>query len=218
MRPQPTEDVPPSLHRVRPHRRYFARASVTVTFALAAGVLTGCGNSGGGGSTVSPRPTPPNTASFSSQPLPSALASSASSAIASARASASAAASSASARASEFEASVSAETARRAAAAEKALKGVKGGGNARSEVSLTGVPRTQTGGVLASLVTITNKTDRKASYAVQVDFVDAQGRVVETRYAGAENLEPGKREQPIVFSRKPPEPKLTPRLAKAERY
>ncbi|MFE7211548.1 FxLYD domain-containing protein [Streptomyces sp. NPDC001698] len=214
MRPQPTEDVPPSLHRVRPHRQRFARASATVTFALAAGVLTGCGNSGGGGSTVSPRPTPPNTASFSSQPLPS----SASSAIASARASASAAASSASARASEFEASVSAETARRAAAAEKALKGVKGGGNARSEVSLTGVPRTQTGGVLASLVTITNKTDRKASYAVQVDFLDAQGHVVETRYAGAENLEPGKREQPIVFSRKPPEPKLTPRLAKAERY
>ncbi|MGW3508927.1 FxLYD domain-containing protein [Streptomyces sp. NPDC000994] len=214
MRPQSTEDVPPSLHRVRPHRQCFARASATVMFALAAGVLTGCGNSGGGGSTVSPRPTPPNTASFSSHPLPS----SASSAIASARASASAAASSASARASEFEASVSAETARRAAAAEKALKGVKGGGNARSEVSLTGVPRTQTGGVLASLVTITNKTDRKASYAVQVDFLDAQGHVVETRYAGAENLEPGKREQPIVFSRKPPEPKLTPRLAKAERY
>ncbi|MFB7322720.1 FxLYD domain-containing protein [Streptomyces sp. NPDC056190] len=214
MRPQSTEDVPPSLRRVRPHRQCFAWASATVMFALAAGVLTGCGNSGGGGSTVSPRPTPPNTASFSSHPLPS----SASSAIASARASASAAASSASARASEFEASVSAETARRAAAAEKALKGVKGGGNARSEVSLTGVPRTQTGGVLASLVTITNKTDRKASYAVQVDFLDAHGHVVETRYAGAENLEPGKREQPIVFSRKPPEPKLTPRLTKAERY
>ncbi|MFB7573291.1 FxLYD domain-containing protein [Streptomyces sp. NPDC056165] len=214
MRPQSTEDVPPSLHRVRPHRQCFAWGSATVMFVLAAGVLTGCGNSGGGGSTVSPRPTPPNTASFSPQPLPS----SASSAIASARASASAAASSASARASEFEASVSAETVRRAAAAEKALKGVKGGGNARSEVSLTGVPRTQTGGVLASLVTITNKTDRKASYAVQVDFLDAQGHVVETRYAGAENLEPGKREQPIVFSRKPPEPKLTPRLAKAERY
>ncbi|MFI9603266.1 hypothetical protein ACIHCX_26040 [Streptomyces sp. NPDC052043] len=217
MRPQPTEDLPPSPQRVRPHRQCLARASATVTLALAVGVLTGCGH-GGGGSTVSPRPTPPATASFSPHPLPSALESSASSAIASARASVSAAASSASARASEFEASVSAETARRAAVAEKELKGVKGGGNARSEVSLTGVPRTQTGGVLASLVTITNKTNRRASYAVQVDYLDAQGHVVETRYTGAENLEPGKRQQPIVFSRKPPEPKLTPRLTKAQRY
>ncbi|MFH9983433.1 hypothetical protein ACH4ND_30300 [Streptomyces sp. NPDC017179] len=218
MRPQPTEDLSPSLRRVRPHGRNLVPASVTVTFALAVGVLTGCGHSGGSGSNVSPGPTPPHTASFSSQPLPSALASSASAAISSARASASAAASSASARASEFEASVSAETARRAAIAEKELKNVPGRGNALSEVGLTGVPRAQSGGVPASLVTITNKTDRKASYAVQVDFVDARGHVVETRYTGAENLEPGKRQQPIVFSRKPAEPRLTARLAKAQRY
>jgi hypothetical protein len=146
------------------------------------------------------------------------MASSASAAVSSARASASAAASSASARASEFEASVDAETQRRSAAAEKELKNVEGRGNALSEVAMTGMPRAQTGGVLAVLVTITNKTRSEASYAVQIDFKNAAGKVVETRYVGAEHLQPGKKEQPIAFSHQPPEPKLTPVLAKAQRY
>lgn len=146
------------------------------------------------------------------------MASSASAAISSARASASAAASSASARASEFEASVDAETQRRSAAAEKELKQVKGRGNALSEVSMTGLPRAQTGGVLAVLVTITNKTGSAASYAVQVDFENSAGKVVETRFVGAEHLGPGTKEQPIAFSHEPPEPKLTPVLVKAQRY
>ncbi|GAA3806998.1 hypothetical protein GCM10022206_51970 [Streptomyces chiangmaiensis] len=71
---------------------------------------------------------------------------------------------------------------------------------------------------LAVLVTITNNTDQKASYAVQIDFEDAEGRVVETRYVGAQDLAPGHKEQPIAFSRQPAEPKLTPRLTKAQRY
>ncbi|MFG2606501.1 hypothetical protein ACGFT2_23545 [Streptomyces sp. NPDC048514] len=210
----------PSLRRNGRHgvRRPWALASITVTCCCLAAALTGCGDGGGGtGSAPSATPTAPDTASFSGT-LPSALASSASSAVASARASASAAASSASARASEFEASVSAESARRTAAAEKELKSVKGRGNAVSEVSMTGMPKAQTGGLLAVLVTITNKTDRKASYAVQVDFEDADHHVVETRYTGAENLEPGKKEQPVVFSHQPPDARLTPRLAKAQRY
>jgi hypothetical protein len=146
------------------------------------------------------------------------LASSASAAIGSARASASAAASSAAARASEFEASVEAETRRRSAAAEKELKKVAGRGNALAEVGMTGIPRAETGGVLAVRVAITNKTDGKASYAVRVDFKNADGKVVETRYTGAEGLESGDRQEPIVFSHQPPEPRLTPVLAKAQRY
>jgi hypothetical protein len=189
-----------------------------VASALVAGALAGCGGGGGGGSAASRTPTAPQTGTFSAQTLPSAIASSASAAISSVQASASAAASSASARASEFEASVSAQSARRSAEAEKALKGVKGRGNAVSEVGMTGLPTAQTGGVLAVMLTITNKTDHKASYAVQVDFEDPHGKVVETRYTGAENLQPGKKDQPIVFSRRPAEPKLTPRLAKAQRY
>ncbi|GAB1339639.1 hypothetical protein ACE1SV_62290 [Streptomyces sp. E-15] len=186
---------------------------------LLTGTLVACG--GGNGQGASPAPagptSPPNASSFSGTP-PSALASSASAAISSARSSASAAASSASARASEFEASVEAETQRRSGAAEKELKNVEGRGNALSEVAMTGLPRAETGGVLAVLVTITNKTDREASYAVRIDFKDSAGKVVETRYVGAERLKPGKKEQPIAFSHRPPEPRLTPVLAQAQRY
>jgi hypothetical protein len=126
--------------------------------------------------------------------------------------------STASIRASEFEASVSAETEAAAAEAQKQLKHVRGRGNAMGEVSMTGLPRNRTGGVLAVLLHITNKTDRRASYAVEVDFKDAHGKVVERRYAGARNLDPGDRAEPIVFSREPPEPRLTPKLTKAQRY
>ncbi|MEV6614997.1 hypothetical protein AB0N31_14255 [Streptomyces sp. NPDC051051] len=135
---------------------------------------------------------------------------------ASAKASVSAAASSASARASAFEASVSAEAAR--AAAEKELKDVDGRGDATADVSLTGKPRAQTGGLLAVVVNITNRSGDTASYAVQVDFRDPDGKAVETRYVGAEDLAPGGRAQPLAVSRKPPEPQLTAEIAKAQRY
>ncbi|MET7682389.1 hypothetical protein [Streptomyces sp. NPDC005423] len=198
-------------------------AAVTLAAALAAaGTLTlvSCGDgsgSNGSGPTVSTRPSAPDTASFSGMP-PSALASSAASAVASARAAASSAASSASAAASSFDASVSAATARANKDAENELKKVPGRGDALSDVTMTGAPRARTGGLLAVVVTITNKTSEKASYAVQVDFLDSSGKAVETRYVGAENLAPGARAQPIAISRKPPQPVLTPKLAKAQRY
>lgn len=196
------------------------RIAVLLATVVCGSVLVSCGtdsNNDSGASAVTPRPTPPNESNFTGTP-PSALASAASSIIGSARASASAAASSASAAASAFEASVSADTARASAAAEKELKDVKGSGNALSDVSMTGLPRAETGGLLAVLVTITNRTDQKASYAVQIDFKNSDGKVVETRFVGAENLEPGKRDQPIAISRQPAEPVLTPRLTKAQRY
>ncbi|MFF9815025.1 hypothetical protein [Streptomyces sp. NPDC014006] len=111
-----------------------------------------------------------------------------------------------------------AQTQRRSEAAEQELKKVDGRGNALSEVGMKGMPRAETGGVQAVLVTITNKTDREASYAVQIDFKNPDGKVVETRYVGAEDLQPGKKEQPIAFSHQPPDSKLTPVLAKAQRY
>ncbi|MFD9307879.1 hypothetical protein ACFWCB_35260 [Streptomyces sp. NPDC060048] len=178
-------------------------------------VLASCSTGEGDQSTrtFSPRPTPPDTASFSGLP-PSPM----SSAAASALASASAAASSASAAASAFEASVSAETQRANEAAAAELQHVSGGGNAGADVSLRGKPRAETGGLLAVIVSITNRTDEKASYAVQVDFTDASGKVVETRIVGAEDLEPGELAQPLAISRKPADLNLTPRIAKAQRY
>ncbi|WP_376732591.1 hypothetical protein [Streptomyces broussonetiae] len=207
-----SRSYPPRVGKVR-HRALVSAlgcAFAVVTFA-------GCGGDDEDDGGASPTPTAPDTASFSGT-APSALASQAASAIASARASASAAASSASARASEFEASVEADAAHSSAAAEDALKDVDGRGNAISDVGMKGLPRNETSGMLAVLVTITNKTDDTASYAVQIDFEDSDGKVVETRYVGAEDLGPGDREQPIAFSRQADDAQLTPRLAKAQRY
>ncbi|MEU1034708.1 hypothetical protein ABZ402_39625 [Streptomyces mirabilis] len=200
-----------------PARTGRSRATAALLATLTCGAaLVSCSTNSGAAS-VTPRATPPDTSSFSGTP-PSALASAASSIIGSARASASAAASSLSAAASEFEASVSADTARASAQAQAELKKVQGAGNARSDVAMTGLPRAKTGGLLAVLVNITNNTDRTASYAVQVDFKNADGKVVETRFVGAENLKPGQRAQPVAISRQPTQPQLTPVLAKAQRY
>ncbi|MFI0508853.1 FxLYD domain-containing protein [Streptomyces sp. WSLK1-5] len=195
-----------------PHGRSRIAALALVLAAASALTLTACDDSGGS-STSSSTPSAPDTASFSGNAA-SALAS----AEASARAKASELAASASAAASSFEASVSAEVERANKAAQTELAKVDGQGNAMSDVTMTGKPRSETGGLLAVVVTITNKTDRTASYAVQVDFLDSSGKAVETRYVGAEDLKPGEKAQPVAVSRKPAEPVLTPQLAKAQRY
>lgn len=195
-------------------RRSVMVALTVMMTATGAAAVVACstGNGESGSSTpFSPRPTPPATASFSGTAA-SALAS----VEASARARASAAASSASAAASSFEASVSAEVARANAEAAEQLEKVQGGGNARSDVSLTGKPTASTQGVQAVVVTITNSTGQTASYAVQVDFTDSSGKVVESRIVGAQDLAPGEREQALAISRKPAG--LTPTVAKAQRY
>lgn len=198
-------------------RRGRTAALVLAVVAASTVALVSCGDDNDSSGSSSSQPSAPDTASFSGM-TPSALKSAASSAVASARAQASAAASSASAAASSFEASVSSAVARASKDAQNELKDVKGQGNAMSDVAMTGKPRAQTSGLLAVVVTITNKTDKKASYAVQVDFLDSSGKVVETRYVGAENLAPGAKAQPVAISAEPPEPVLTPKLAKAQRY
>ncbi|MEU3275991.1 hypothetical protein [Streptomyces antibioticus] len=192
-----------------------AVVGVVMTVVGATAVVS-CSDDGGDGD-ASVTPSAPDTASFSG-PVPSALSSLGASVKESARAAASSAAASASARASEFEASVSAEVARANRAAEQELKDVDGEGNATADVTLTGKPRSETSGLLAVVVNITNRTDETASYAVQVDFRDSDGNVVETRFVGAEDLAPGARATPLAISRKPPEPPLTAEVAKAQRY
>src|SRR3954470_3929982 len=188
-------------------------AALAVTLAAASTLtLTACDDSGGSSSS-SATPSAPDPASFSGN-----AASALESVKASVRAEASKRAASASAAASSFEASVSAETERANKAARTELAKVDGQGNAMSDVTMTGKPRSETGGLLAVVVTITNRTGKTASYAAQVDFLDSSGKVVETRYVGAEDLKPGEKAQPVAVSRKPTEPVLTPKLAKAQRY
>ncbi|WNO76043.1 MULTISPECIES: hypothetical protein [unclassified Streptomyces] len=197
-------------------RRPVAAAATVVMVAVGVTGLVSCGgdyNGSTSSSYPSPRPTPPETASFSGD-VPSALASDA----ASARAAASAAASSASAAASALESSISAEVGRANQEAAEELKDVKGGGNARADVTLRGKPVAETGGLRAVIVNITNSTDEEASYAVQVDFRDSSGKVVESRVVGAQDLAPGKSAQPLAISRKPADLNLTPTVAKAQRY
>ncbi|NEB02679.1 FxLYD domain-containing protein [Streptomyces sp. SID13726] len=198
-----------------PHGRSRITALAMALAAASALTLTACGgdDDSGDSSTPSATPTAPATASFSGNAA-SALAS----AEASVRAEVSERAASASAAASAFEASVSAEVERANKAARTELAEVDGQGNAMSDVTMTGKPRSETGGLLAVVVTITNKTDSTASYAVQVDFLDSSGKTVETRYVGAEDLKPGEKAQPVAVSRKPADSVLTPKLAKAQRY
>ncbi|MBV1940150.1 hypothetical protein KUF83_26825 [Streptomyces sp. BV286] len=205
--------TPQGSRRPGRFRSALLTAAVVTTVASAAASCSTDSDPDGSSSSFSERPSPPDTASFSGT-APSVN----ESVVESARAAASAAASSASAAASAFEASVSAEVSRANEAAENALKDVDGRGNAMSDVSMTGKPRSETGGLLVVLVNITNRTDDEASYAVQVDFTDSSGKTVETRYVGAEDLAPGEKAQPLAISRKPAEPALTPKLAKAQRY
>ncbi|GGZ13190.1 hypothetical protein GCM10010300_66700 [Streptomyces olivaceoviridis] len=113
---------------------------------------------------------------------------------------------------------MSADTERARAEAQKQLAKVKGRGNATNDVSMTGVPLSQTHNVRALLVTMTNRTDKPASFAVQVDFSDSHGKVVETVVVGAQNVKPGQKAERYAISHKPPEPHLTAELAKAQRY
>ncbi|MFG2497778.1 hypothetical protein ACGFSB_06115 [Streptomyces sp. NPDC048441] len=221
MNPRPLNPMPPRRTRRRPRTAVSAALALAATLTSAAALVSCSTDSDGASSessrTVSKRPTAPDSSSFSEKTA-SPLKSRASEAAESAHASASKAEASASQRADEFEASVSADTERANQAAKGALKDVAGQGNAMSDVSMTGKPRSDTGGVLASVVTFTNSTDKKASYAVQVDFRDSSGKTVETRYVGTEDLEPGKRAQRYAISHEPPEPKLSARLVKAQRY
>ncbi|NEB77225.1 hypothetical protein G3I40_18665 [Streptomyces sp. SID14478] len=199
------------------------RAGKTLSLAVCAAtgvlVLGACGTDSDNDSaaSASPRASAPDSSRFTGEP-PSALASSAASKKAEVKESASAAAESASERAHDFEASVAADVERNRQEFQKHLDGVDGQGNAMSDVSLTGKPLAETDNVRALVVNITNKTDDTASFAVQVDFSDSDGKVVESKVVGAKDLKAGGRAQPLAISSKPPQPHLTAKIAKAQRY
>ncbi|WP_394436044.1 hypothetical protein [Streptomyces sp. SGAir0957] len=195
-------------------------ASLLAACAVAGALtLTACGGDDGNdsGASASPTASAPESSRFSGEP-PSSMASSAESKKAEARKSASAAAESASEKAHDFEASVAADVERDRQEYTKQLDAVDGRGNAVDDVSLTGKPLAETDNVRALVVNITNKTDKTASFAVQVDFSDSDGKVVESKVVGAKDLKAGERAQPLAISSKPPQPHLTAKIAKAQRY
>ncbi|MBY8878357.1 hypothetical protein [Actinacidiphila acidipaludis] len=181
--------------------------------------LTACGSSGSdsGGSTTPPPPASANLTGGLPSDLES-LASEAASAASSAASEASEAASSAGAAASSFAASVEARATADEAAAKAALAGVHGKGNATQDVQLSGLPKKETGGLHAVVVTITNHGSSTASFAVKVEFADSDGKVVDSTVVGAKDVGAGKQATPVAFSIKDVDKPLFPRVAQAQRY
>jgi hypothetical protein len=122
------------------------------------------------------------------------------------------------ARASAFASSAAAQSAKDSALYHSELANVTGRGNAVAEVSAAGINKAQTGGLHAALVTITNHSGATASYAVQIDFVDPAGHVVDTDIVGTRNLAAGATTTPVAFSTKDPALSLAPVVAKAQRF
>ncbi|WP_436842276.1 hypothetical protein [Streptomyces cyaneofuscatus] len=116
-----------------------------------------------------------------------------------------------------FAASVSAETERVRQEAVKRLGGVEGRGNAVADVSVSGLPVAASEEVRSARVRVTNPTDEPAFYAVKVEFVDAEDKVLDTVFVGVEDAPPGRTVDAQANSRKAAGVKTFPRVAQAER-
>ncbi|MEW5539816.1 hypothetical protein AB1339_19425 [Streptomyces cyaneofuscatus] len=116
-----------------------------------------------------------------------------------------------------FAASVSAETERLRQEAAKRLEGVEGRGDAVADVSVSGLPVAASEEVRSARVRVTNPTDEPAFYAVKVEFVDAEDKVLDTVVVGVEDAPPGRTVDAQANSRKAAGVKTFPRVAQAER-
>lgn len=116
-----------------------------------------------------------------------------------------------------FAASVSAETERLRQEAAKRLEGVEGRGDAVVDVSVSGLPVAASEEVRSARVRVTNPTDEPAFYAVKVEFVDAEDKVLDTVVVGVEDAPPGRTVDAQANSRKAAGVKTFPRVAQAER-
>ncbi|MFF2701427.1 hypothetical protein ACFVUQ_24035 [Streptomyces cyaneofuscatus] len=116
-----------------------------------------------------------------------------------------------------FAASVSAETERVRQEAVKRLDGVEGRGNAVADVSVSGLPVAASEEVRSARVRVTNPTDEPAFYAVKVEFVDAEDKVLDTVVVGVEDAPPDRTVDAQANSRKAAGVKAFPRVAQAER-
>ncbi|WP_328908391.1 hypothetical protein OG230_02010 [Streptomyces sp. NBC_00234] len=116
-----------------------------------------------------------------------------------------------------LEASVSAELERVRAEATELLEGADGRGNAVQDVSVTGQPVSASETFRSALVRVTNSTDQEAFYAVRVEFVDANGDVLDSAVVGFEDAPPGRTVSKQATSRKAAGVKTFPRVAQAER-
>nr|WP_237521706.1 hypothetical protein [Streptomyces sp. SID8356] len=116
-----------------------------------------------------------------------------------------------------FAASVSAETERLRQEAAAKLEGVRGRGDAVADVSVNGLPVAASEEVRSALVRITNPTDAPAFYAVKVEFVDTEDKVLDTVFVGVADAPPDRTVTAQANSREAAGVKTFPRVAQAER-
>lgn len=116
-----------------------------------------------------------------------------------------------------FAASVSAESERVRQEAAKRLDEVEGRGNAVADVSVNGLPLTASEEVRSALVRVTNPADEAAFYAVKVEFLDAEDKVLDTVVVGVQDAPPDRTVEVQANSRKAAGVKTFPRVAQAER-
>ncbi|MFF8296395.1 hypothetical protein ACF07M_13420 [Streptomyces globisporus] len=116
-----------------------------------------------------------------------------------------------------FAASVSAESERVRQEAAKRLDEVEGRGDAVADVSVSGLPLSGSEEVRSARVRVTNPTEEAAFYAVEVEFVDAEDKVLDTVVVGIQDAQPDRTVEAQANSRKAAGVKTFPRVAQAER-
>ncbi|MFD7641044.1 FxLYD domain-containing protein [Kitasatospora sp. NPDC059795] len=103
------------------------------------------------------------------------------------------------------------------AAASSALASVKGGLNAKGDVSL-GSATTESDGKLSVPVTVTNHGSQPGKYTIQVNFDDASGNLLDATVVTVPEVAAGATAQATAHSNRSLNAPVTPVVANALRY
>ncbi|MFI9273311.1 hypothetical protein ACIGXM_21705 [Kitasatospora sp. NPDC052896] len=85
-------------------------------------------------------------------------------------------------------------------------------------MTLTGLSKDRSGGVNAAVVTVMNRTNATASYAVKVEFLDPSGHSVDSTVVGSRDVGPGASGSAIAYTPKDPDAALVAKVVQAQRY
>ncbi|MGW2372044.1 FxLYD domain-containing protein [Kitasatospora sp. NPDC001683] len=186
-----------------PSRRQPLVAGALVAAVVGASVLVGCSSSGKGTSTS----------------VSSALsaAASAGSALASAAGGAGSALASAVSQAGSALASVEARASQAVASASSAIAGIKGGLDAKGDVTVGAVTTGTDGRTLAQL-TVTNHGQQSYRYLIQVNFTDENGKVLDATAVTVQDLAAGQSVQATARSNMTLAGRVKADVANAVRY
>ncbi|ANW19410.1 hypothetical protein [Streptomyces clavuligerus] len=184
--------------------RWWQRGTVAAGLAVALGVGTaGCSNGG-----TSPAEVASKAASAGAK-----VTAAASSAVAEASRAVESAGAKVTGAASQAASAVASAT----AAADKKLQEIKGGVNAKGEVTL-GKPVTAGDGRTSVEVTARNTTDASKSFAVQINFRDSGGNLLDASVVDISDVAAGKSGQATALSNRKLTGAVTAEVGAAVRY